>query len=90
MKLDLSKKIKAYRDKANISLRELAGITGVSAATLCRIENGEIKCDRHTEDRINNWIDKGAKLPKLKSLDERLESIEKRLAALEESASGEE
>jgi transcriptional regulator with XRE-family HTH domain len=83
MELDVTQKIKAYREKAQLSLRDLAVVIGVSASTLCRIEGGEVKADHSTLQRINSWIDSGVKLPEMRSLEDRLKSIENRLALLE-------
>lgn len=85
--IDLGQRIKAYRSKSNLSLRDLAVLTGISPSTLCRIENGEVNWDRPTEDRILSWIEGGVKLPEIKSLNERLVAIESRLAEVEKRLS---
>lgn len=41
MRSDLSERIKQYRINNNLTLDELAHMTGVSRATLARIENGQ-------------------------------------------------
>lgn len=71
MSTDLGQRVKVYRVKSNLSLRDLAMVPGFSASMLCRIDSG---------------IEQSVKLPEMKALDERLRAIETRLSALEKGS----
>ena len=50
----LGKLIRAYRDQHRIGIREMAGVIGISHATLSRIERG-MACDSNTAYRVMLW-----------------------------------
>ena len=79
----LAETMKLYRKKSGLSLRDLAAVTGVSAATLSRVEGGNEKSDQNTVNAILSWIEGGKKMQPAVSLIERVEQLEKRIKALE-------
>ena len=54
---ELGRAVKRRRDELELSLRDLANKTGVSASTLSRIENGTGKPDADNIARLTNWLD---------------------------------
>ena len=55
--LELGRAIKRRREELGLSLRDVADVTGVSASTLSRIENGTGKPDADNIARLTNWLD---------------------------------
>jgi len=55
--LDLGRAIKRRREELDLSLRDVADVTQVSASTLSRIENGTGKPDADNIARLTNWLD---------------------------------
>ncbi|MBA3248365.1 MAG: helix-turn-helix domain-containing protein [Pyrinomonadaceae bacterium] len=55
--VELGRAIRRKRDDANLSLRDVADETGVSASTLSRIENGTGKPDADNIARLTAWLD---------------------------------
>lgn len=49
--------IKRRREELELSLRDVADVTGVSASTLSRIENGTGKPDADNIARLTGWLD---------------------------------
>ena len=59
MTRDLKRLIKAMtakRESEGLSLRRLADQTGVSFASLSRLERGEVEPDPTTRARVLNWL----------------------------------
>lgn len=54
---ELGRAIKRRREELNLSLRDVADKTGVSASTLSRIENGTGKPDADNIARLTTWLD---------------------------------
>jgi len=54
---ELGRSVKRRREELQLSLRDLADETGVSASTLSRIENGTGKPDADNIARLTNWLD---------------------------------
>lgn len=54
---ELGAAIKRRRQELRMSLRDVADITGVSASTLSRIENGTGKPDADNIVRLTGWLD---------------------------------
>ena len=54
---ELGRAVKRRREELELSLRDLANKTGVSASTLSRIENGTGKPDADNIARLTNWLD---------------------------------
>ena len=54
---ELGTAIKRRREELNLSLRDVADLTQVSASTLSRIENGTGKPDADNIARLTNWLD---------------------------------
>lgn len=54
---ELGNAIRRRRDQQNLSLRDVADQTGVSASTLSRIENGTGKPDADNIARLASWLD---------------------------------
>ncbi|HZH35239.1 MAG TPA: helix-turn-helix transcriptional regulator [Pyrinomonadaceae bacterium] len=54
---ELGRSIKRKREQMNLSLRDVANETQVSASTLSRIENGTGKPDADNIARLTNWLD---------------------------------
>jgi transcriptional regulator with XRE-family HTH domain len=54
---ELGQAIKRRRDELRLSLRDVADVTGVSASTLSRIENGTGKPDADNIARLTGWLD---------------------------------
>ncbi len=54
---ELGSAIRRRREQQNMSLRDLADETGVSASTLSRIENGTGKPDADNIARLAAWLD---------------------------------
>jgi transcriptional regulator with XRE-family HTH domain len=54
---DLGRAIKRHRDEAKLSLRDVGDLTGVSASTLSRIENGTGRPDADNIARLTQWLD---------------------------------
>lgn len=55
--IELGRAIKRRREELDLSLRDVADVTQVSASTLSRIENGTGKPDADNIARITNWLD---------------------------------
>jgi transcriptional regulator with XRE-family HTH domain len=55
--LELGQAIKRRREELGKSLRDVADVTGVSASTLSRIENGTGKPDADNIARLTGWLD---------------------------------
>ena len=55
--LELGQAIKRRREELGKSLRDVADVTGVSASTLSRIENGTSKPDADNIARLTGWLD---------------------------------
>ena len=54
---ELGQAIKRRRQELSLSLRDVADVTGVSASTLSRIENGTGKPDADNIARLTGWLD---------------------------------
>ena len=54
---ELGRSIRRKREDAGLSLRDVADVTGVSASTLSRIENGTGKPDADNIARLTSWLD---------------------------------
>ncbi|HEY9502918.1 MAG TPA: helix-turn-helix transcriptional regulator [Pyrinomonadaceae bacterium] len=54
---ELGRAVKRRREKLGLSLRDVATVTGVSASTLSRIENGTGKPDADNIARLTSWLD---------------------------------
>ena len=54
---ELGRAVRRKRNEANLSLRDVADETGVSASTLSRIENGTGKPDADNIARLTAWLD---------------------------------
>ncbi|HNQ14432.1 MAG TPA: helix-turn-helix transcriptional regulator [Pyrinomonadaceae bacterium] len=54
---ELGRAMKRRREELGLSLRDVADVTGVSASTLSRIENGTGKPDADNIARLTNWLD---------------------------------
>jgi len=54
---ELGRAVKRRREKLGLSLRDVAQVTGVSASTLSRIENGTGKPDADNIARLTSWLD---------------------------------
>ncbi len=54
---ELGRAIKRRREELNLSLRDVADVTQVSASTLSRIENGTGKPDADNIARLTGWLD---------------------------------
>ena len=54
---ELGRAIKRRREETGQSLRDVADVTGVSASTLSRIENGTGKPDADNIARLTSWLD---------------------------------
>lgn len=54
--IELGRSIKRKREDAELSLRDVADETGVSASTLSRIENGTGKPDADNIARLTAWL----------------------------------
>ena len=48
--------LKKWRESSGWNMREAADLMGISAPTLCRIENGESSPDAHTLLALLNWM----------------------------------
>ena len=55
--IELGRAIKRRREETGQSLRDVADVTGVSASTLSRIENGTGKPDADNIARLTSWLD---------------------------------
>lgn len=55
--VELGRAIRRRREELNLSLRDVADVTGVSASTLSRIENGTGKPDADNIARLTGWLD---------------------------------
>ena len=55
--LELGRAIRRKREDQALSLRDVADVTGVSASTLSRIENGTGKPDADNIARMTSWLD---------------------------------
>jgi transcriptional regulator with XRE-family HTH domain len=55
--MELGRAIKRRREELNLSLRDVADVTQVSASTLSRIENGTGKPDADNIARLTSWLD---------------------------------
>lgn len=55
--VELGRAIKRRREEFGLSLRDVADVTGVSASTLSRIENGTGKPDADNIARLTGWLD---------------------------------
>ena len=54
--IELGRAIRRRREELNMSLRDVADETGVSASTLSRIENGTGKPDADNIARLTTWL----------------------------------
>jgi transcriptional regulator with XRE-family HTH domain len=54
---ELGRAVKRRREELSLSLRDVADVTGVSASTLSRIENGTGKPDSDNIARLSAWLD---------------------------------
>lgn len=54
---ELGRAVRRKREESGSSLRDVADVTGVSASTLSRIENGTGKPDADNIARLTNWLD---------------------------------
>src|SRR6187455_2849642 len=54
---ELGSAVRRRREQQNLSLRDVADQTGVSASTLSRIENGTGKPDADNIARLASWLD---------------------------------
>lgn len=54
---ELGRAVKRRRQELGLSLRDVADVTGVSASTLSRIENGTGKPDADNIARLTGWLD---------------------------------
>jgi transcriptional regulator with XRE-family HTH domain len=54
---ELGRAIRRKREELGASLRDVADLTGVSASTLSRIENGTGKPDADNIARLTGWLD---------------------------------
>lgn len=54
---ELGSAVRRRREQQNLSLRDVADLTGVSASTLSRIENGTGKPDADNIARLASWLD---------------------------------
>jgi transcriptional regulator with XRE-family HTH domain len=54
---ELGGAVRRRREQQNLSLRDVADLTGVSASTLSRIENGTGKPDADNIARLASWLD---------------------------------
>ncbi|HKO97752.1 MAG TPA: helix-turn-helix transcriptional regulator [Pyrinomonadaceae bacterium] len=54
---ELGRAIRRRREELNLSLRDVADQTNVSASTLSRIENGTGKPDADNIARLTTWLD---------------------------------
>jgi len=54
---ELGRAVKRRREELELSLRDVASETGVSASTLSRIENGTGKPDADNIARLTSWLD---------------------------------
>ncbi len=55
--IELGRAVKRRREELELSLRDVADVTGVSASTLSRIENGTGKPDADNIARLTGWLD---------------------------------
>lgn len=55
--VELGLAIKRRREELDLSLRDVADVTNVSASTLSRIENGTGKPDADNIARLTGWLD---------------------------------
>src|SRR5881398_2223651 len=55
--LELGSAVRRRREQQGLSLRDVADVTGVSASTLSRIENGTGKPDADNIARLALWLD---------------------------------
>ncbi len=54
--IELGRAIKRRREELDLSLRDVANVTNVSASTLSRIENGTGKPDADNIARLTSWL----------------------------------
>ena len=54
---ELGRAVRRKREELSVSLRDVADVTGVSASTLSRIENGTGKPDADNIARLTTWLD---------------------------------
>jgi transcriptional regulator with XRE-family HTH domain len=54
--LELGQAVKRRREENGLSLRDVADVTGISASTLSRIENGTGKPDAENLARLTDWL----------------------------------
>ena len=54
---ELGRAVRRRREELNLSLRDVADQTNVSASTLSRIENGTGKPDADNIARLTSWLD---------------------------------
>src|SRR5260370_29006571 len=55
--MELGRAIRRKREESELSFRDVADETGVSASTLSRIENGTGKPDADNIARLTTWLD---------------------------------
>ena len=73
--IELGRAIKRRREELKLSLRDVADVTGVSASTLSRIENGTGKPDADNIARLTNWLDMPVDRVMKKSAEENVEPV---------------
>src|SRR5215510_10893398 len=54
---ELGNAVRRRREQQNLSLRDVADVTNVSASTLSRIENGTGKPDADNIARLSDWLE---------------------------------
>jgi transcriptional regulator with XRE-family HTH domain len=73
--VELGRAIKRRREELQLSLRDVADVTGVSASTLSRIENGTGRPDADNIARLTNWLDMPVDRVMRKHGDEDVEAV---------------
>ena len=74
--IELGRAIKRRREELNLSLRDVADVTNVSASTLSRIENGTGKPDADNIARLTNWLDMPVdRVMRRNGIDESIEAV---------------
>lgn len=53
--MNLGEMIRLYRASERITMRDLADRIGISASTVCRIENGK-QCDMRSLGKLIAWL----------------------------------
>lgn len=73
--VELGKAIKRRREELDMSLRDVADVTNVSASTLSRIENGTGRPDADNIARLSKWLDMPVDRMMFKQSDETVEPV---------------